>query len=399
MPNEDWLAAGVRFTSFEMVKSFALLTVAFGTHTEIALLGESSISVPVPAAGETVTPVAQADMVVMVDISPSNGQLAVCAQLTAQSYVLDPAAHLTGGFAFYAWFAPSAQPGDFVVTLGGYNPYFTPPSYYPQEVPRVGLSWQLPGGLSVTGGLYFALTPSVLMAGGYLRATWQSGDISAWFDAQADFLMRFKPFSYAVAVSIGIGASFTVNLALTTLRITIYAGVNLVLWGPPFGGTAQVHLSVISFTIGFGSTQPDQPPAVDWAGFRQSFLPPANGAERDGAWRGPLAAVGPGAAPAPTPTDSLITVSVARGLLSTVRTGNAPVWIVSPAALQIVVTTQVPSTSASVVTEATITPSGAWTDQLGVGPMGARAWHARCGAHHRHRPGRHVRSGPLGGGG
>jgi hypothetical protein len=372
-PNEDWLAAGVRFTSFEMVRSFALLTVAFGTHTEIALLGESTISVPVPAEGETVTPVAQADLVLMVDVSPANGQLAVSAQLTPQSYVLDPAAHLTGGFAFYAWFPPSAQPGDFVVTLGGYNPYFTPPSYYPQQVPQLGLSWQLPGGLSVSGGLYFALTPSVLMAGGYLRATWQSGDLSAWFDTQADFLMRFKPFSYGVTISVSIGASFTVDLWVTTLRITIYAGVSLVLWGPPFGGTAQVHLSIISFTIGFGSTQPDQPAPVDWPKFRRSFLPPANSSERHGAPRAPLAAPAPGAAPPPTPTDSLVTISAAQGLLATVTSRSTPVWVVSPASLQVVVTTQVPSTSASVVTSATITPSGTWTDRLGVGPMGAGA--------------------------
>lgn len=371
-PNEDWLAAGVRFTSFEMVQSFALLTIAFGAHVEIALLGESAISLPVPAAGETATPVAQADMVLMVDISPSNGQLAVCAQLTPQSWVIDPAAHLTGGFAFYAWFPPSAQPGDFVVTLGGYNPYFTPPSYYPQQVPRLGLNWQLSSELSISGGLYFALTPSVLMAGGYLKATWQSGDLSAWFDAQADFLIRFKPFQYQVTISIAIGVSLTLNLLVTTVRITLHIGVSLTLWGPPFGGTAIVDLSVISFTIGFGAPQPGPLPDLTWPQFRQSFLPPANSSERGSAPRGPLATA-PGAGPPPTPTDSLVTVSAAQGLLGTVPAGDTAVWLVSPASLQIVVATQVPSTSASVITSTTFTPSGTWTDQLGVGPMGAAA--------------------------
>ncbi len=367
-PNQDWLAAGVRFTSFEMVRSFALLTVAFGAHVEIALLGESTISVPVPAKGETVTPVAQADMVVLVDIAPANGQLAVCAQLTPKSYVIDPAAHLTGGFAFYAWFPPSAQPGDFVVTLGGYNPYFTPPAYYPQQVPRLALSWQLPGGLSVTGGLYFALTPSVLMAGGYLKATWQSGDLSAWFDAQADFLVRFKPFQYLAKVGVSIGISFTLNLVVTTIRITLHAGVSLTLWGPPFGGTAWVDLSIISFTIGFGAGPPAPPENLRWSQFRDSFLPAANAAELAGAPRAPLAAAA-GAAPSPTVTDTLITLSAAQGLLGTAET----VWLVSPAALRITVLTQVPSTTASVVTASTITPSGSWTTELGVGPMGAGA--------------------------
>jgi len=376
MANEDWLAAGVRFTSFEMLQSFALLTVAFGTHVEIALLGESTISVPVPAEGETVTPVAQATMELLVDVSPSNGQLAVCAQLTPASYVLDPAAHLAGGFAFYAWFPPSAHTGDFVVTLGGYNPYFTPPSYYPQQVPRLGLSWQLSSELSISGGLYFALTPSVLMAGGYLQATWNSGDLSAWFDAQADFLVRFKPFQYLIDISITIGASFTLDLLVTTKRITIHAGVSLVLWGPRFGGTASVNLSIISFTISFGASQPSPLPDLNWTQFRQAFLPPANSSERDGAPRAPLAAAAPGATPPPTPTDSLVTVNAAQGLVSTIQpaqSGDPATWVVSPAGLQIVVATQVPSTTASVVTSTTITPSGSWTDQLGVGPMGAGA--------------------------
>lgn len=376
--NQDWLAAGVRFTSFEMVRSFALLTVAFGTHVEIALLGESTISVPVPAEGETVKPVAQAVMAVLVDVSPSSGQLAVCAQLTPESYILDQAAHLTGGFAFYAWFPPSQQAGDFVVTLGGYNPYFTPPPQYPRQVPRLGLNWKLSAELSISGGLYFALTPSVLMAGGYLKATWQSGDISAWFDAQADFLIRFKPFQYLIDVSITIGVSFTLNLLVTSKRITIHTGVALVLWGPPFGGQATVDLSIISFTISFGQQpQPGPMDDLDWAKFRQSFLPPANSAERAGGPRGPLTAEAAGAAAGvalpPTPTDSLVTVSAASGLIGTVDDGGKAVWLVTPAALRIVVTTQAPSTSASVVTARTIAPTGQWTSQLGVGPMGAGA--------------------------
>jgi hypothetical protein len=360
--NEYWLAAGVRFTSFELVTSFALLTVSFGTSVEIALLGQSTIVVPVPSEGDTAPPVARADLALIVDISPSDGRLAVSAQLSPQSYVLDPSAQLTGGFAFYAWFAPSGNAGDFVITLGGYNPYFTAPSHYPQQVPRLGLNWRL-GDLSISGGLYFALTPSVLMAGGYLKATWQSGDISAWFDAQADFLMRFKPFQYSVEIGVSIGVSLTVDLLVTTLRITVHAGVSLTLWGPPFGGTARIDLSVISFTLGFGA--PLEPPRkVLWPEFCQSFLPPANKSERDGI------VVRAGGT---VRTDSLIKISAVQGLLRTVKIGDTEGWIVDPGSLRIVITTQVPSTSAEVVTSTTVTPPGRWNTRLGIGPMGAEA--------------------------
>jgi hypothetical protein len=358
---EDWLAAGVKFTSFETVSSFALVTVAFGTHFEVALMGESTISVPPAAPGETVTPTAQAQMVLLVDVDPSNGQVAVSAQLTPQSYVLEQAARLTGGFAFYVWFAPSAHAGDFVVTLGGYNPYFTPPDYYPNP-PRLGLDWKLSDKLTVKGGLYFALTASVVMAGGELQATWSSGDLSAWFDAQADFLIRFKPFQYLIHVSVSIGVSLTVNLLVTTKRITVHVGVDVALWGPPFGGTAHVDLSIISFTIDFGSRQPPPLPNISWPEFRGSFLPAANPSERAGPRPGPR---GPRADP--TPTDTVITLAAAQGLLGT----QDSTWLVDPTHLRIEVATQVPSTTARVTSTDTEPPAGQWNGRLGIGPMGA----------------------------
>ena len=41
-----WFAAGMRFTSFELIDSFALLTLCVGTDVEIALLGLSTLKVP-----------------------------------------------------------------------------------------------------------------------------------------------------------------------------------------------------------------------------------------------------------------------------------------------------------------------------------------------------------------
>jgi hypothetical protein len=356
---EDWLAAGVRFTSFETLQSFALLTVAFGNQFEVALMGESTVSVPPAAEGETVTPTAQAQMVILVDYAPAQGQLAVCAQLTPASYVLEKAAQLTGGFAFYLWFPPSAHSGDFVVTLGGYNPYFTPPDYYP-KVPRLGLDWKISDQLTIAGGLYFALTPSVLMAGGELEATWQSGDLSASFVAYADFLMRFKPFQYQIDVGVSISVSLTLHLIVTTKRITIHVSVAVDIWGPPFGGVARIDLSIISFTIGFGAGPPGALPDLKWPQFRSSFLPAANKAERDGAPRAALA-VG-----APTQTDSIVTLTAAQGLVSAAQA----MWLVDPTKLQLVVATQVPSSDANVVTATTTKPAGTWNSQLGVGPMG-----------------------------
>jgi hypothetical protein len=160
---QNWIAAGVQFTSFELLQSYALLSVAFGTKLEIGLLGLSAISVPPKAP----VSLAYAELAIDVRILPNEGLIAVDAKLTQASYVLSKACQLTGGFAFYLWTAPNEFEGDFVVTLGGYHPNFKPPAHYP-AVPRLGFNWVITSELNLKGEMYFALTPTCLMAGGLL---------------------------------------------------------------------------------------------------------------------------------------------------------------------------------------------------------------------------------------
>ena len=115
------------------------------------------------------------------------------AQLTSNSYILSKDCHLNGGFAFYTWFEPHRQAGDFVLTLGGYHPKFIVPDHYPQ-VPRLALNWQVSSELHIKADAYFALTGSAIMAGAHLQATWQSGALRAWFVAGADFLHSLEAF-------------------------------------------------------------------------------------------------------------------------------------------------------------------------------------------------------------
>jgi len=359
-PNENWFAAGVRFTSFEMVKSFALLTVAFGTNEEITLLGESTLTIPVSTAENPQNPVAEADLLLLVDVQLTNGVVAVSAQLSPTSYVLSKAARLSGGFAFYLWFGRSPYAGDFVVTLGGYNPYFQPPSYYPR-VPQLGLNWQVSDQLVVKGGLYFALTPAVIMAGGMLSATWQSDNVKAWFNAQADFLIRYKPFAYLITVSVSVGVSVNVDLLVTTCTVNVQVGVGLTLWGPPFGGTARIDLRIVSVTLSFGSSAPASNASIGWPEFRKSFLPGSS----------PGSAALLDAAPAPTATTSLLTLNAPTGIVSTFTQNDTTVWAVNPGVLQLVVATQVPSTAVTVQPTTAVQTAAPWTTSLGVGPMGA----------------------------
>jgi hypothetical protein len=247
---EYWLAAGLEFTSFEIVSSKALLVVEFGQDLTIALLGLSTMQLPLPS--ESSEAYAFVEMMIRVVVQPAQGVFAATAILSKSSYVITPDCHLTGGFAFYLWFGENPNAGQFVITLGGYHPAFPVPSYFPQ-VPRLGFNWAVSDVVTIKGDAYFALTGSCIMAGGGLEVLFHSGELQAWFTAQADLLVSWHPFFYLADIAISIGVSYRLNLLFCHKTITVSLGASLQLWGPPTGGIVHVDLVVVSFSVHFGS--------------------------------------------------------------------------------------------------------------------------------------------------
>lgn len=266
-----WIAAGIMFSSFQLIDSKAVLMVIFGNDFEIALLGLSGMVLP--KKGKTYV---GAQIAFKVTYKVSTGLLAMEAVLTSNSYVIDPNCRLTGGLAFYVWFkdqpSTGAKAGEFVFTLGGYNAAFKKPGYFP-DVPRLGFSWSL-GDVTIKGGAYFALTPSAVMAGGSLEAVYKSGNLKAWFTAYADFLIMWNPFYYDIRVGVSVGASYTVKFIWTT-TFKVELGADVHIWGPAMAGSATVHWWVISFTVKFGATgtSPNDTRIIDWNEFNPYFLP------------------------------------------------------------------------------------------------------------------------------
>ena len=343
---EYWLAAGVRFTSFDLINSTALLVVAFGHELEIALLGLSWFSLPPPVAPGASAPSLQyayAELGMEVKLLPSEGLFSATAILTSNSFVIDPACKLTGGFAFYVWFGDNPHAGEFVLTLGGYHPDFTPPSYYP-TVPRLGFSWPMPGNVTISGDAYFALTASAVMAGAGLQVLYSQGSLRAWFTAQMDALVEWAPFHYLVAIDISLGASYRAHLVFVTVTLKVELGASLTLWGPKMGGKVHITWYVISFTVSFGASPATAPLPLDWAnddgtGFAQTLLPHTAPAA-------PSALAASGAAqPA-----GIYTITANSGLLSTFADANGnSIWIVRPATFSFSALTAIPATEIDIV--------------------------------------------------
>lgn len=259
-----WVAAGLTFTSFELIKGAAMLIVEAGDELQIALLGSANAQFPQKKGpDDTSAPYAQVVLDVEARFQPQRGTFSIEAVLSKGSFLLDPACVLTGGFAFYIWYGPSDYAGDFVLTLGGYHSAFQAPTWYPQ-VPRVGFQWPIDDHTNVQGGVYLAITPSVMMAGGALDVTFQSGNLKAWLTAHCDVIVRWKPFFVVADIGISVGASYKLDLLFTSTTLSVELGCDLTLWGPPTGGTVTVDWYVISFTIGFGTGDGMPPVAPTW---------------------------------------------------------------------------------------------------------------------------------------
>lgn len=325
-PGEYWVAAGIQFTSFEMIEAFALVVVSFGVDLQVGILGSCAMTFPKGSP----YPVAYVEIDMVASFTPSTGLLAVAGKLSPASFIYGGFCKLSGGFAFYIWFS-GEHAGQFVVTIGGYHPAFSKPAYYP-SVPRLGMAFGL-GPFQVTGQAYFALTPAMMMAGISMSAVWDSGPIKAWLNAGIDFLLAWAPFHYEASAYVNIGCS--VDLGLVTLNV--HVGADLYVWGPEFGGQAHVDLDVVSFTIEFGASQTPIAP-VGWESFKTNFLP-QNSVPAD------QQAMNAAALQANSePVTNIIKASVSRGLQSTDVSGLD--WIVDPNRFELATNSTIPANNA-----------------------------------------------------
>jgi hypothetical protein len=336
---EYWAALGVTFTSFEVVESKALLIAEFGKHLQFALIGLSKLQLP--QEGEAF---AYLELELEAVLKPDEGFFGLTARVSPNSFVIDRACRLTGGFAFYVWF-DGDHAGDFVLTLGGYHPRFPVPAHYPKE-PRLGLSWPINEFVSIDGQAYFALTPSCVMGGGGLHVLFHDGNLRAWLTASADFLISWQPFRYSAGIEVSVGISYTLGEGDLQTTLTAELGASLELWGPPTGGKAHVSWYAISFTVAFGADPPGLPTEKP-------------------TWSKDLAPL--------LPKSDLCKIAVQSGLLPASRVGldkngsepeKPGPWLVRADTLELATECAVPATALEVVVPA---PTGGGTTKVSMG--------------------------------
>lgn len=346
--DEMFFAVGVKFTSFKLVDAFVLLIFKLGKKLEIHVLGLATLTAPpvIEGVSDDIEPVAEARLAIKAVFIPDDGILKVEAILAEGSYIFSRKCYLSGGFAFYTWFSGEHE-GDFVLTLGGYHPEFKIPDHYPR-VPPVQLSWRLNEHFFIKGSAYFALTPSALMVGGGLEASYQKGDVQACYKIEANFLVAWQPFFYTADVSVEIRASATINLWFTRKTISVNVGASLSIWGPPFAGRAKFEVGPISIEITFGDGSYPRPKALSWFEFQKSLLPKK---------------------------EEVCSISISDGLLNKIEEGKQESWIVNAKELVLVTQSAIPSSGVEItdIKENSISNISERNTEIGIRPMGVRA--------------------------
>jgi hypothetical protein len=333
---QTFLAVGVKFTTFKLIDSFALLIAQFGEHDRFDLVGVSHLQVPGKEAGSVATPLAEVFMDWKAFFHPAEGELGLKATLVPGSYVFSRDCHLSGDFAYYAWFS-GEHAGDFVYTLGGYHPKFEKPPHYP-VVNRLQCNWILRRGVDfhLKGTFYYAVCGHALMAGGGLDASLSGGfdigiagvDFRASLHIAADFLISWEPYHYDASVELALALELSAHLLFYSWHGSLDVRADMHLWGPEFSGEAHVYLKVwkirhaLDYT--FGDAKPHLVP-ITWARFQQAFLPQLNdkvGSKSDDKSRDRTGGK--------TDPHGVCGVSVKGGLIRTVGDGDTSRWVVNP---------------------------------------------------------------------
>jgi hypothetical protein len=264
-----WLAVGIKFTSFKLIESFVLLTVNFGTQLEFAILGLSRLSWPEKSMAPE--PIVYIELAVLAHFGPASDVISVEALITPNSYLLSKECKLSGGFAFYTW-VKGPHAGDFVVTLGGYHPKFIKPAHYP-TVPRLALSWKVSDALSIRGEMYYALTPSAIMAGGKWEVLFSSSIVKASTLIWADMVVSWAPYQYYIDIGIRVKIEASIKILFIRIHFSFEMSAELHIWGPPFAGEAYVDWTIFSFTIPFGNHSRKPRAEITWEEFSIGFIP------------------------------------------------------------------------------------------------------------------------------
>jgi len=233
---------------------------------KIALLGRLSALLPDEKA-----PLIELNLAVAGVLDPPNKQVAIDASLYDSRIVMWT---VSGDMAMRANYGDDPK---FLLSVGGWNPRFDPPSGFP-DLRRVKASLGAPGGnpkIEFTG--YFAVTSNTVQAGAGVHALAKAGPAKIEGKLSFDALIQFDPFKFIV----DFFASLSVEIKGKGLSLKLDGTLS----GPgPFRINGTLHIEILFFditvnvdvTIGPSKEKESLPPAKVLPKLTAELNKPAN---------------------------------------------------------------------------------------------------------------------------
>lgn len=268
--DQYFVVAGLKFSSFELVESFAMLMAEFGATMRFSLLGQSALALP-KGEEKKEKQLVNVTIALRASYDVSQGYFEILAALTDGSFLLQKNCKLSGGVGVCAWLA-GPRAGDFLVSLGGcYHPLFKNKKKDYPSLDKLGVNWKINNNLGLKGEVYFAITPACMMFGLAINLNYKYDSIKAWLDVAADFYLEWAPLYYNALVHVGVGASYRLKVWFIEKTFSVEVGADVSVKGPPFSGTAKIDLKVFSISLSFGSSNPPVS-KLEWKEFYDQFI-------------------------------------------------------------------------------------------------------------------------------
>ncbi len=243
MPVEGqyWVAAGIQFIAFGFINGKLVLSIAFGNKFSIQVLGLAAFGIQHIAYFE-----------LGIEASGDDEVFKLKAGLSKNSYIIHPdIMSLSGDFGLGIWHG-GEHAGDFVLSIGGYHPYFQKPDHY-DDLARVAVHCVVYGFIRMSVECFFACTPQALMAGASVSLSAEFAGIGCGLDVYIDVFIRWDPFFIMARLGVALWFEFFGRHEI---------GVDLQIWTPKFGGIATIDLAIVSFDVDFGTPLAAPPPPL-----------------------------------------------------------------------------------------------------------------------------------------
>ncbi len=194
------------------------------------------------------------------------------------SYLFFKGAGLSGTGALRIWYTGKHK-GDFILSLGGYHPFYKAPVHYPADLKRTSLSVSLNKQNYLKAETYQAFTNTAVMFGArldfHLGVKGPGFSASLEVIAQMDAILSWVPLAFDLSIYARLHLAIKIGEGIFSKSFQLSTQIDLRIYGPDLGGLVRFEFKVLMKSIvleaAFGHKK-SSTPTLSPTEFKKQFL-------------------------------------------------------------------------------------------------------------------------------